>query len=260
MSSSRVVRVRPAEDGVAPQVLRDGIAEIQARARGESGVPAGGRGGRRGGGREPPAARPRPDRPADGDHRPGWREGPRPGAVPRADRRRRLRALLRDRRPRRVHHPRRPGRRGGAPARPDALRRGQPHPAAPDVDLRGRRLAAARPGPPVAAVDDHHGRGGRAHRRGGGAGAGEEPGPARLPRRPEADRRRHRGRVPDAPQGGRASSGSSASRPAAASRCRCPSRRSTRPGRSGSSPTATCCRSRSGTRRCRCSPASPRRR
>jgi exoribonuclease R len=29
MSSSRVVRVRPAEDGVAPQVVRDGIAEIQ---------------------------------------------------------------------------------------------------------------------------------------------------------------------------------------------------------------------------------------
>ena len=29
MSSSRVVRVRTAEDGVAPQVLRDGIAEIQ---------------------------------------------------------------------------------------------------------------------------------------------------------------------------------------------------------------------------------------
>ena len=29
MSSSRVVRIRPAEDGVAPGVLRDGIAEIQ---------------------------------------------------------------------------------------------------------------------------------------------------------------------------------------------------------------------------------------
>src|SRR4051812_10138146 len=29
MSSSRVVRVRPADDGVPPQVLRDGIAEIQ---------------------------------------------------------------------------------------------------------------------------------------------------------------------------------------------------------------------------------------
>jgi exoribonuclease R len=29
MSSSRVVRIRPADDGVAPQVLRDGIAEIQ---------------------------------------------------------------------------------------------------------------------------------------------------------------------------------------------------------------------------------------
>src|SRR4051794_29695216 len=29
MSSSRVVRVRPAPDGVAPQVLREGIAEIQ---------------------------------------------------------------------------------------------------------------------------------------------------------------------------------------------------------------------------------------
>lgn len=29
MSSSRVVRVRPAEDGVVPQVLREGIAEIQ---------------------------------------------------------------------------------------------------------------------------------------------------------------------------------------------------------------------------------------
>jgi len=29
MSSSRVVRVRPAEDGATPQVLRDGIAEIQ---------------------------------------------------------------------------------------------------------------------------------------------------------------------------------------------------------------------------------------
>jgi exoribonuclease R len=29
MSSSRVVRVRPADDGVAPQVLRDGIADIQ---------------------------------------------------------------------------------------------------------------------------------------------------------------------------------------------------------------------------------------
>jgi exoribonuclease R len=29
MSSSRVVRIRPADDGVTPQVLRDGIAEIQ---------------------------------------------------------------------------------------------------------------------------------------------------------------------------------------------------------------------------------------
>jgi exoribonuclease R len=29
MASSRVVRIRPADDGVAPQVLRDGIAEIQ---------------------------------------------------------------------------------------------------------------------------------------------------------------------------------------------------------------------------------------
>jgi exoribonuclease R len=29
MSSSRVVRIRPADDGIAPQVLRDGIAEIQ---------------------------------------------------------------------------------------------------------------------------------------------------------------------------------------------------------------------------------------
>ncbi len=39
MSSSRVVRVRPAEDGVAPQVLRDGIAEIQAELEVSPGFP-----------------------------------------------------------------------------------------------------------------------------------------------------------------------------------------------------------------------------
>ena len=48
----------------------------------------------------------------------------------------------------------RPGRRGGAPARRDALRRRLQGPAAPDGALRGRRLAAARPGPAGAAVDD----------------------------------------------------------------------------------------------------------
>ena len=176
------------------------------------------------------------------------------------DRRRRLRPLLRDRRPGGVHHPRRPGRRGVAQARPDAVRRRQPDPAASDLDLRGRWVSAARPAAPGVAVDDHDGRRGSAHRRRGGAGAGAPPGPARLPRRAAADRRRHRRRVPDAPQGARASSGSSASRPVEASRCRCPSRRSARSARSGSSPIATSCRSRSGTPRCRCSPASPRRR
>ena len=98
----------------------------------------------------------------------------------------------------------------GDPVDVEAHQRGQTlygadsrDPAAPDVDLRGRRLAAARPGPPRPALDDHHGRGERAHRRRGGAGAGEEPGPARLPGRAEAHRRRHRRRVLDAAQGGR---------------------------------------------------------
>ena len=45
-------------------------------------------------------------------------------------------------------------------------------PAAPEGDLGGRRLAAARPGPPGAAVDDQGGRDRRGHRRQRRAGAG----------------------------------------------------------------------------------------
>ena len=156
MPSSRVVRVRSAEDGVAPQVAARRHRRIQAGARGHAGVPAGGRGGRRGGGREPPAARPRPHRPADSS------PSTRPGAMD-------LDQALHLARPTTaatcVHYaiadvaafvtP-------GDPVDVEAHRRGQTLygadtkiPLHPTVALRGRRLAAARPGAPRAAVDDH---------------------------------------------------------------------------------------------------------
>ena len=108
---------------------------------------------------------------------PPRRDGPRPGAAHRA-RRRRLRRPLRDRRRRRVRHPGRPGRRGGAPARRDALRRRLQGAAAPEGDLRGRRLAAARPGPAGAAVDDPGRRDRRGHRRRRSSGRGSAPRPS----------------------------------------------------------------------------------
>ena len=77
----------------------------------------------------------------------------------------------------------------GDPVDLEAHRRGQTLygadsriPLHPTVDLRGRRLAAARPGAPGAALDDHDGRRGRAHRRPGRAGAGEEPAPSSTTR------------------------------------------------------------------------------
>ena len=234
MSSSRVVRVRPADDRVVGRAADPARRHRRdpGRARGESGVPAGGRGGRRGGGREPAAARPRPHRPADGDDRPGgrrWTSTRR--CTSRAPTTAATCSTTRSPTSRRSSRPatRSTSRRTGAARRSTA--RTAAIPLHPTVDLRGRRLAAARPGPARPALDDHHRRRGRAHRRRGGAGAGQVPGPARLPGRAEAHRRRHRRRVPDAAQGGRASSGSSARRPAAASRCRCRSRRSTPPGR-----------------------------
>ena len=84
------------------QSLRDGIAQIQARARGHARTsPPRSRRRPRARGRAPAAARPRPHRPPVRHHRPAGLDGPRPGAAPRA-RRRRLRRPLRDRRRRGV--------------------------------------------------------------------------------------------------------------------------------------------------------------
>ena len=79
-----------------------GSRAIQARARGDARRSRAEveRGGRRAAA-APAAARPRPHRPAVRDHRPAGVDGPRPGAAPRA-RRRRLRRALRDRRRRGV--------------------------------------------------------------------------------------------------------------------------------------------------------------
>ena len=90
----------------------------------------------------------------------------------------------------------RPGRRRGAPARRDALRRRLQGPAAPEGDLRGRRLAAARPGPPGAAVDDPGRRDRRGHRRRRSSGRGcGRPRQLDYDERAAGDRRRHRRRV-----------------------------------------------------------------
>ena len=154
---------------------------------------------------------------------------PRPGAAPRA-RRRRLRRALRDRRRRRLRA------RRATRSTVEAHRRGETLygadskiPLHPHGALRGRGVAAARPGPPGAAVDAS-----RSTPTGEGtdvdvrAGAGALAGQARLRRGPAGDRRRlgagesltllrEVGELRLA----------SARPPAAGSRCRCPSRTST---------------------------------
>ena len=244
-----------------PQALRDGIAR-------DPGASSRSRRSSRPRSRRPPRAAAADPRLPDLDRTdlplvtidPAGADGPRPGAAPRA-RRRRLRGALRDRRRRGVHHARRPGRRRGAPARPDAVRRGLPGPAAPDVDLRGRRLAAARPGPPRPALDDP-----------------ASTRPARAP----TSRSSGRGCAAGPSSTTRACSGrSTTARPT--SRCMLlkevgelrlaargrPRRRLAAAARAGgrrrgrrvvAGVPRRCCPSRSGTRRSRCSPASPRRR
>ena len=189
-------RWRPA--GAARRHRRD-----PARAGGHRGVPGRGRGRSCGGRGAPAAARARPHRPAAGHHRPGRRQGPRPGPAPRA-RRRRLRAPLRDRRPGGVHHPGRPGRPRGPPPRPDAC-------TAPTAGCRCTRPAISEDGGSLLPDQvrpallwtirlDHE-----------GARTDVEVERALVrsraqldyPGRPAGDRRRHRRRVADAAQGGR---------------------------------------------------------
>ena len=169
---------------------------------------------------------PRPDRPAVRDHRPGVGDGPRPGDAHRA-RRRRVRRALRDRRPRRLRHARRPGRRGGQPARRDALRRRLQGAAAPEgrsprTPARCCPTRSARPCVWTIRVDAT----GEGTDVDGRARAGAVAGQAVVRRRAGATS------TPAPPTrcsrccGRSASCGSPARRPAAGSRCRCPSRRS----------------------------------
>ena len=257
MPSNRVITVRTGDDSVSAETLREGIAAIQAEMKVTSGVPRG-RGTRRcRGRRQPTAAGPRPDRRAVRDHRPGLGARPRPGDAHRA-RRRRVRRALRDRRPERLHHPRRPGRRGGQPAGGDALRRGLQDPAAPDRHLRGGRLAAARRGAAGPGLDDPRRRDRGGHRRGRRARPGALTGQARLRHPAGAARRRHGRRDVHPAEGGRraaAGPGGRARRgvPAAA---RAGDHRRGRPVAPGVPHDAP--RRDAGTRRSRCSPASPR--
>ena len=73
-------------------------------------------------------------------------------------------------------------RRRGAPPRADALRPRPPRPAAPAGPLRGRRQPAARPGPPGPAVEHRPRRRRRGHPGRRRAGPGPEPGPLDYPR------------------------------------------------------------------------------
>ena len=177
MSSSRVVRVH-ARDEVAAQSLRDGIATDPVRAQGDAG-----------------RSRPRSRRP-----RARAAAAPRLPDLDRTD----LpfvtidpassmdldQALHLEREGTGyvVHYAiadvaafvaaRRPGRRRRPPARRDAVRRRLQGPAAPDVALRGRRLAAARPGAPGPALDDPRRRHRRGHRRPRRAGPGAVDAPS----------------------------------------------------------------------------------
>ena len=206
-----------------------GIAAIQAELEVTPGLPARGRGGRRAGrGRArgcPTSTAPTsPFVTIDPDDV----DGPRPGAAHRARRRRRLRRALRDRRRRGVRHRRRPGRPRGAPPRRDALRRRLQGAAAPEGALRGRRVAAARPGAPGAALDDPARRRRRAprRRRSSGRGCARPPScPTTAPRRCSTTAPPPRRWLLLKEVG--AAAGRRARPPAAASRCRCPSRRST---------------------------------
>ena len=100
--------------------------------------------------------------------------------------------------------PGRPGRRRGAHPRADALRRRLEGPAAPQGPVRGRRVAAARPGPAGAALDDPPRLGRVADRRRGGAGAGPVDRQADLPGGAGVHRRRDGLGGAPAAQGGRA--------------------------------------------------------
>ncbi len=122
MPSNRTVHVRTADDGVAARTLREGIAKIQAELDVDPEFPAEVEEAAAASAAAPRAARPGPDRPRARHDRPARRARPRPGALPRAGRRR-LPRLLRHRRRRGVRHPGRRRRRGGAPPRADALRR-----------------------------------------------------------------------------------------------------------------------------------------
>ncbi len=259
MAASRVVRVTSADDGTAAHELRDGIARIQeelavtpefsaevvAAAEAASANP-----------RLPDLDR--TDLPMVTIDPPTLAR-PRPGDAPRAGRRR-VRRLLRHRRRRGVHLARRPDRPRGQQARDDAVRRGLEDPAAPDVALRGRRVAAARPGVPGPPLDDQGRRDRRGHRRARRAGAGPLPLEARLRRRPAGDRRRLRRRAADAAQGGRRAPARARGRArrGLAAAARAGGRDRGRP--VGPRVPRPDPRPSSGTRRSRCSPAWPRRR
>ena len=132
---SQVVHVRTRRRGRRREPARRDRPD-PGRAQGHARVPGRGGGGRGAQAANPAAARPRPDRPPVRDDRPADVDGPRPGAAPRA-RRRRLRRALRDRRRRGVRVARRPGRPRGAPPRRDAVRRRLQGPAAPAGALEG---------------------------------------------------------------------------------------------------------------------------
>ena len=135
---------------------------------------------------------------------------------------------------------RRPDRRGGAPARRDAVRRRtRKVPLHPTGALRGRGLAAARPGPPGAAVDDRPRRDGRGHRRARRAGAGAQPRQARLRRRAAATSTPGSADELLRPaRGGRRAAPAARGRPRRGVACRCPSRRSTSTATGGRSSSA----------------------
>ena len=209
MSSNRVVRVRPARRPSRSRASPQRAAR-RDRARSRASSRSARRSRRRS--RRPPRRRPR-TRGCPTSTAPTSRSSrstrPAPMDLDQALHLARdgdgVRRPLRDRRRRGVRHARRPGRRGGAPARPDALRRRQPRSRCTRRSIsEDAGVAAARPGAAGAAVDDPAGRDRRGHRRRGRAGAGAVD-RAQLTTRSaqQLDRRRLRRRVADAAQGGR---------------------------------------------------------
>ena len=225
----------------APQVLRDGHRRDPERARGDART-------------FPPeveeaaaAAAANPPRLPDLDRTdlpfvtidPAGVDGPRPGAAPRA-RRRRLRACTtRSPTSRRSSRPatRSTSRRTGAARRCTAPTSKVPlHPTVLSEGAASLLPDQVRPALlwTINVDDDGEGTDVEVER-----ARVRSTGPARLRERPAGDRRRHRRREPDAAQGGRRAPARRGRPRAAGSRCRCPSRRSTSRATSGRWSSAT---------------------